>query len=161
MLEKIVFLCANPWEGFLSPAFQSCGREYFQWICKQALLKNMKVTAKERMEVYGELQTEEKLFLKAENKVQLLYVQSHHKKLLEEIFQQADLVLMGLPGNLREFDRMFMPIFPWKDQILFLWDQHICRGDKFLHQLCKEYKICESQMIELKRDLNGKLSVGK
>ena len=52
MLEKIVFLCVNPWEGFLPPAFQSGGKEYFQWICKQALLKNMKIISKEKIVLY-------------------------------------------------------------------------------------------------------------
>lgn len=157
MLEKIVFLCVNPWEGFLAPAFQSSGREYFQWIRKQALLKNMKITSREKMEIYGEIQREKELFSKTETRLQLLYVQSHQKKLLEKVFHQADLVLMGVPGNLKEFEKLYLPVFPWKDQILFLWEQYLYRDEKLLHQLCREYKIRESQLIELKRGLNGEL----
>ena len=157
MLEKIVFLCVNPWEGFLAPAFQSSGREYFQWICKQAILKNMKITSKEKIEVYGEVQEAKELFSKTENRLQLLYVQSHQKKLLEEVFEQADLVLMGIPGNLKDFEKLFLPIFPWKDQILFLWEQYLCRDEKILQQLCREYKLRESQLIEVKRGVNGEL----
>ena len=158
MLGKIVFLCVNPWEGFLAPAFQSSGREYFQWICKQALLKNMKITSGEKIEIYGELQHEKELFSKTETRLQLLYVQSHQKKLLEKVFAQADLVLMGVPGNLRNFEKIFLPIFPWKDQIMFLWEQYLCRDEKVLRQLCMEYKLRESQLIELKRGLNGELN---
>ena len=157
MLEKIVFLCVNPWEGFRSPAFQSSGREYFQWICRQALLKNRTIISGEKIEVYGEVQEEEKLFSKTENKMQLLYVQSHREKLLEQVFNQADLVFMGIPGNVKEFENTFLPVIPWKDQILFLWEQYLCRDEKLLQQLCREYKLRESQMVQLKRGLNGVL----
>ena len=158
MLQKIVILCVNPWDGLLSPIFQSCGREYFHWICKQAFLKNIPLISKERIEIYGELQGEEALFVNTENKLQLLYVQSHSKKLLKEVFDEADLVVMGVPGSLKDFEKMFIAVFPWKDQILFLWEKYLCRDEKFLQQLCRNYKIRESQMFELKRDFNGKLS---
>lgn len=158
MLQKIVFLCVNPWDGFRSPVVRNFGREYFHWICKQAVLKNIPLISKERIEIYGELQGEEELFVNTENKLQLLYVQSHSKKLLKEVFEQADLVVMGVPGSLKAFERMFMPVFPWKDQILFLWERYLCKDERFLQQLCRDYKIRESQVIALKRDLNGKLS---
>ena len=158
MSEKIVFLCVNPWEGFRSPVLQNSGREYFQWICKQALLKNKTIICGEKIDVYGEVQKEEKLFSKTETRMQLLYVQSHRKKLLNQVFDQADLVVMGIPGNLKAFESIFLPVFPWKDQILFLWEQYLCRDEKILQQLCREYKLRESQMIELKRGLNGRLS---
>ena len=157
MLEKIVFLCVNPWEGFRSPIFQSGGREYFHWVCKQAILRNLKLVSRELMEVYGELQREEELFFKTENEIQLLYVQSHRIKILEAVFEQADLVLMGVPGCLKDFEKIFMCIFPWKEQVLFLWEQYLCRDENFLQQLCTQYKIQESQMIELERNLKGEL----
>ena len=97
------------------------------------------------------------MFSKTENRLQFLYVQSHRKTLIEEIFEQADLVMMGVPANLKDFEKVFLPIFPWKDQILFLWEQYLFKDEKFLRQLCREYKLRESQLIELKRGLNGEL----
>ena len=158
MLEKIVFLCVDPWEGFLAPAFQNCGREYFQWIYKQALLKKVNVTFREKKEIYGEIQTTGDLFLRAGNQLQLLYVCSHREHLLETVFSEADLVLMGIPANLKKFEKTFLPVLPWKDQIVFLWEQYLCKDEKVLHQLCSEYKLRESQMITLRRGINGELS---
>lgn len=158
-MKKIAILCLNPWEGFLSTAAQSCIREYYEWFCCQAERKNAKFCIREQIEVYGEPVKEKsmELFSATETRPQILYIQSHQRDIIANVFEKADLVMMGIPGNRREFDKIFLPVFPWKDRIVFLWDQQICRGGAFLEKLCRECRIRADQLIELPRGTDGKL----
>lgn len=158
-MNKIAFLCVTPLEGFLSPAFQSSVREYYQWMYNQAVLKSIEFQCRERIDTYGEAEKNnmKELFMPVEDRKQILYIQSNRKELVREVFKKADLVIMGLSGCRREFDKMFMPVFPWKDKIIFFWDQQICRGEEYIRQICNEYKLRESQLIELERNAYGKL----
>ena len=160
-MNKIAFLCVTPLEGFLTYAFQSSVREYYQWLYEEALLKRIRIRCKKQIEVYGE-KVENKvsqLFEPPADDLQLLYIQSHQNEVIKEVFKEADLVIMGISGCRKEFDKVFMPVFPWKDEVLFLWDQHICRGDEYIHRICNEYKLRAEQMIELKRNFYGKLKM--
>lgn len=158
-MNKIAFLCVTPMEGFLSPAFQSSVREYYQWIHDQAVVKSAGFQCREHIDTYGEAEKHNKaeLFVPTEERKQLLYIQSNRGELVKEVFEKSDLVIMGISGCRREFDKIFMPVFPWKDQVLFFWDQQICRGYDYIRKICNEYKLRESQLIELERNVYGKL----
>lgn len=159
MLSKITFLCVTPLEGFLTPAFQSCVREYYQWLHGQVLSKNIGLQGRECIEIYGEsgLESSQELFEQLSDYTQILYVQSRRIDMVKKVFEKSDLVIMGISGCRKEFDKTFMPIFQWKDQILFFWDDHICKGADYIRQICNEYRLREEQLIELKRDLHGQL----
>lgn len=159
MENKIAFLCVNPWENFLSPIFQSSSREYYHWIREMVVLQKIKPYCQELLEIYGEYKFSdaEKLFSDRRKGLQLLYVQSSCGRVIEEVFRRADVVVMGLPGCKKEFDKTFMTIFPWKDHIKFFWDSHICRDETFIMELCREYKLHAAQIFEIKRDIDGNL----
>lgn len=159
MWNKIAFLCADPWESFLPSAFQSCGREYYQWIQEMTVLREVNSYCREHLEIYGETEVSggAELFPECRKCLQLLYVQSGRRQMIEQVFQKADVVIMGLPGCKKEFDKIFMRIFPWKDQIKFFWNSHICRDEKFIKELCREYKLHDAQIFEIKRSVDGKL----
>lgn len=159
MWNKIAFLSVNPWESFLPLQFQSYGREYYRWMQEMIALRDVNPYCQERLEIYGEaeLPDENKLFLECGKDLQLLYVQSGRRQIIEKIFQKADVVVMGLPGCKKEFDKTFMTIFPWKDQIKFFWDSHICRDEEFILQLCREYKLHAAQIFQIERSTDGKL----
>ena len=151
MFNKVAILCADPWEKFLPAAFQSYSRNYYQWIKTMAARKNIKVHCKEYVDTYGaavELE-EKKLFLEECADFQLLYVQSDRQRLLENIFRSADLVIMGLPGSRKEFDKIFMSVFPWKDEIMFLWGNHIGRDPRYVDRLTRECTLRKEQLIEI------------
>lgn len=157
MLRRIAFLCIDPWEGFLTPVCRSCVFEYYRWICHQVVLRNIRSSTREQIELYGESGLEEidDPFSEENDCLQLIYVQSHRENILKKIFENADLVVMGIPGSKQEFEKIFMLLFPWKDEIVFLWDRQICRGNDFLRKVCMEYKLKENQLIELIRGRDG------
>lgn len=151
MLNKVAFLCADPWECFLPEAFQSYSRIYYQWVKKLAVLKNIKLCCKEYIDIYGEAEGgfENELFSATDDMLQLLYVQSSRKEFIGEVFQKADLVIMGLPGSRKEFDKIYMSVFPWKDEILFLWSSHISRDQEYINRLSRECMLRKEQIIEI------------
>lgn len=163
MLNKVAFLCADPWERFLPEAFQSYSRMYYQWVKKLAVLKNIKLCCKEYIDIYGEAEgcCENELFSEEGGKLQLLYVQSGRKELLKELFQAADLVIMGLPGSRKEFDKIYMSVFPWKDEILFLWSSHISRDLEYINRLSRECMLRKEQMIEIGEECGLFLGIKK
>lgn len=152
MLNKIVFLCVNPWESFLPAAFQGCTRSYYQWICEETPLREEMMYCQEQIALYGEpeILQGEQLFEERKGVLQIIYVQSHQKELLQKVFETADLVIAGISGSKRECDKVFMNILPWKEKILFLWDDRIC--DKgFLRQIKREYGLTDRQILEAKK----------
>ena len=110
MENKIAFLCVNPWENFLSPVFQSSSREYYRWIREIVVLQKIKLYCQEWIEIYGEQKYSDadNFFSDHKKGLQLLYVQSNCSRVIEEVFQKADVVVMGLPGCKKEFDKTFM-----------------------------------------------------
>lgn len=151
MLNKVAFLCVNPWEKFLPSAFQSYSKSYYEWIKEMAVLKNVKSHCREYIDFYGVLSKESDCepFLESCDKLQLLYVQSARKELLEKVFRTADLVIMGLPGSRKEFDKIYMSVFPWVNDILFLWGNHISRDAQYVDRLVRECMLREEQLMEI------------
>lgn len=163
MLNKVAFLCANPWEKFLPASFQSYSRNYYQWIKEMASLKNIKLHCREYIDFYGDLvgEPEKELFFENSENLQLLYVQSDRRELLEKIFRTADLVIMGLPGSRKEFDKIYMSVFPWKDEILFLWGKHISRDLTYVDRLMRECMLKKEQLIEIEEDCTNVFGIEK
>ncbi|MBQ8857471.1 MAG: hypothetical protein IJ024_04910 [Lachnospiraceae bacterium] len=154
MFNKIAFLCVNPWENFLTPASQSHSKNYYEWVKKILTMKNVKLSCSEYIDIYGVSDgiSEEKLFLENCERLQLLYLQSDRKELLGKIFETADLVIMGLPGSRGEFDKIYMSVFPWKDEILFLWGSHTGRDSEYVARLIRECMLRKEQFIEIKEE---------
>lgn len=152
MMNKIAFLCVNPWERFLPHAFQSCGKEYYSFVKKMAFSGNRAPDCREYVEMYGEpvRMPEEPFFSVEDDFLQLRYVQSSSLSVLEKLFGEADLVVAGISGSREEFEKLCMTIYPWKEKMLFLWDSHICRDDHFPEMLLRECRLRKAQMIEIK-----------
>lgn len=160
MGTKIALLCVNPWEGFLPMAFQSCGREYYERIREMSVFWQRTLYCQECVEVYGEsvICENRDFFSEYREQTQLLYIQSGSMRMIEKVFQKADVVMMGLPECKEEFDKSFMRIFPWKDQVKFLWHSQTHSEKKFVAKFCSEYKLNPAQLFELSfgEDENGK-----
>lgn len=107
---------------------------------------------KERIAIYGETENplEENLFQNRRGIVQVLYLESHQKELIEKAFKGADLVIVGISGSKKECDKLFMSILPWKEKALFLWDERVC-DESFLKKIKREYGLKSIQMMEIKK----------
>lgn len=153
MLNRVIFLCVNPRECFLASAFQSHAKDYYEWFKKFLNLKNVKMDCKEYIELYGTAKKDEIEYLFQENngKLQLLYVQTDRRDILERIFQKENLVIMGLPGSKKEFEKMYLSIFPWKNEILFLWGSHIGKDETYIRKLSRECMLTEAQFFEFEK----------
>ena len=83
MFKKVAFLCVNPLENFLPPAFQGNVRDYYQWMRGEALLREENLYCQERIEIYGEpkIPYGKKVFGESAETLQLLYVKSCQKKI--------------------------------------------------------------------------------
>ena len=152
MLRKIAFLCVNPWENFLSSAFQKGIRDYYHWTRSEALLREENLYCQEKIEVYGETEIPygKKLFGERKETLQLLYVQSSQKELIEEVFRLADIVFVEMSISKQECDKIYLTVLPWIDKTIFLWDSRIC-DEKFLRQIQREYKLRDAQIMEIKK----------
>ena len=153
MMNKIAFLCVNPWESFLPPSFQSCGREYYRRVKEYAISCRMASDCREYVEMYGEpvRQREEPFFSVQDDRLQLRYVQSSSLPVLKKLFLEADLVIAGISGSREEFEKLCMAVYPWKEKVLFLWDSHICRDEHFPEMLFRECRLRKAQMVEIRR----------
>ena len=160
MSNKVVFLCTDPRESFLSFASQSHTKAYYEWTKKVFALKNIKAECREYHELYGEIEEDcEQLFQDEKGQLLLLYVQSDRQTLIEKIFQSGNLVIMGLPGSRTEFEKIFMTIVPWKNKVMFLWGNHIGRDESYIKKLSRDCMIREEQFVQFevwKRNLNIK-----
>lgn len=152
MFKKIAFLCVNPLGNFLQPALQGCIRECYQWTRSEALLREENLYCQEKIEVYGETKIPygKNMFGEQAETLQLLYVQSGRKELLEKVFSLADVVFVGLSGNKNECDKIFLTILPWIERAVFLYDNRIC-DEKYLKQIQGEYKLKDIQLMEMKK----------
>lgn len=152
MGNKIVFVCVNPVESFLPPVFQGHMRTYFEWVCKAIFLRDETMYCNKRIELYGESEKlkKEMLFQNMEKVPQLLYLQSNQKELLAEACKMADLIIVGMSASKKECDKIFLAVLPWKDKVLFLWDDCSC-DEQFLKQIQKEYGVDERQLMEAKK----------
>lgn len=153
MFKKIAFICANPLEKLLPTVSMGNVKEYYEWIYEQAVLLAEEPCCLNWIELYGnppEKEMEE-LFLKDQRKLQLLYVQSHRRGLLEKVYETADKVLVGMSSNREECDRIFMTVFPWKEKSTFLWNNRISREPGFLKRIQAEYQLEENQIVQTKK----------
>lgn len=153
MFNKIVFLCVDPWENFLSHNVQGHSRKYFELVKKGLLLKDIKLQCGEYMDLYGETTENREIFKKNSKILQLSYIQSSRRELLEEVFHSADMVIMGIPGSRKEFEKIYMSIFPWKDNILFLWSSQVIRKPSYLERLSREYMIRQEHVVEIRKNM--------
>ena len=153
MIRKIAFLCVNPWESFLPSFSRGNAQDHYQWICQEAVQRKTGPCCMQIIEHYGEDLWEEKrqIFPEDGKKLQLLYVRSHRKDLLKEVYHAADLVFVSMPGSRKECDRIFLSVYPWKEQSYFLWDNRYVPGDGFFTRIQKEYQLKEEQIVESKR----------
>ena len=101
MFKKIAFLCVNPLGNFLPPTLQGAIRECYQWTRSEALLREENLYCQEKIEVYGEpkIPYGKNMFGECGETLQLLYVQSSQKEILEKVFSLADIVFVGLSGG--------------------------------------------------------------
>ena len=152
MFKKIAFLCVNPLGNFLRPTLQGCIRECYQWTRSEALLREENLYCQEKIEVYGETKIPygKNMFGERAETLQLLYLQSSRKELLEKVFSLADIVFVGLSGSKRECDKIFLTTFPWIEKTVFLFDERIC-DEKYLKQIQREYKLKNIQLMEMKK----------
>lgn len=152
MSKKIAFLCANPWESFLPPHFQGRSKAYYDYVCSDELLREEMVYCKEYIDIYGENHKRERETLfDAENEFpEILYVQSHQKHILQEIFETADLIIVGLPGSKIECDKIFLTALPWKEKLIFVWDYRMDQVD-YIRQIQREYGLEGCQFMEAKK----------
>lgn len=154
MMNKIAFLCVNPWEKFLPVSYQGFGKKYYEHIRKMAHLKQRSIVCREYRELYGEVTVmPEQPFFPAEKEfLQLLYIQSSRAAVLKKVFQTADLVFIGTPGSMAEFEKVYPLIYPWKDKALFLWDSDSCAEEHFQERLIRECGLRSTQMIEMGKE---------
>ncbi len=152
MFKKIAFLCVNPLENFLPKTLQGCIRDYYQWMRTEALLREENLYCQEKIEAYGETRIPygKRMFGEREETLQLLYLQSSQKELLEEVFSLADIVFVGTSGSKKECDKIFLKILPWIEKTVFLFDERLCE-EKYLKQIQCEYKLKNAQMMEMKK----------
>jgi hypothetical protein len=90
------------------------------------------------------------MFGEREETLQLLYVKSNQKELLEEVFGLADIVFVGMPGSQKEREKIFLSILPWIEKVVFLFDERIF-DERTIKQIQQEYKIEDTQMMEMKK----------
>lgn len=152
MFKKIAFLCVNPLGNFFSSTLQGCIKECYQRTRSEALLREENLYCQEKIETYGEARIPygKRMFGEREETLQLLYVKSNQKELLEEVFGLADIVFVGMPGSQKEREKIFLSILPWIEKVVFLFDERIF-DERTIKQIQQEYKIEDTQMMEMKK----------
>ena len=152
MFKKVAFLCVNPLENFLPPAFQGNVRDYYQWTREEALLREENLYCQEKVEIYGETEIPygKKIFGENVETLQLLYVKSCQKEIIEKVCVLADLILVGMSGSKKECDRIYLTVLPWLEKVIFLFDGRIF-DEGYLEQMQREYKLRQAQMMEIKK----------
>ncbi len=149
MFNKVAFLCVDPWEQFLSPIMQSHSRKYYELIKMLMQQKKIKIRSREYRDLYGESRSCEpfEIFEKNTELFQVVYIQSSRKTFLEKVFQEADMVLVGLPENQKNFEKIYLLLLPWKERILFLWNDQIKMEPSYLERLIQEWMLEQKQII--------------
>lgn len=151
MFNKFAFLSVDPWEPFLSPVMQSHSRKYYEFIKLMMKQKKIEILCWEYMDLYGEAEpyVPSGIFEKNKEIFQLVYIQSSRKKLLGKVFQEADVVMVGFPGNKKHFEKIYMTLLPWKDRILFLWNDQSRLERSYLDSVVRECMIEKRQIISI------------
>ena len=153
MYKKIAVVCTNPWERFLPFVLQSNAKKYYEWLHKQAVLRKENSYFREKITLYGDLieAKQEPFFSEAIQGFQIIYIQTRHEEMLGKVFQEADFILVGMPQDKNECDRIFLLLLPWIEKCLFIWDGRSSQGDEFFRKIQREYKIKETQIMEMNK----------
>lgn len=153
MCKKVAVVCANPWETFLPVISQGSAKKYYEWLHEQAVLREENPYCREKIELYGDLlnENQETLFLEETEKLQFLYVQTKREEILEKVLNEADFIIVGMPQNRSECDRIYLTILPWIEKSIFLWDGRISQGKDFFRKIQREYKLKEMQVMEMNK----------
>lgn len=151
MKNKIAFICLNPWENLLSHRCFSHVREYYEWFTERMRWANQKLWCEERVEAYGETnRNSTNLMWKADEEIQVLYIQCGNLSSIENLMSAADLLVIGMTENRKVCDSIFLKIFPWKEKSIFLWDGSRQPDPTFLKQCQCEYRLQDDQIIKTK-----------
>ena len=153
MHTKIAVVCTNPWEKFLPVISQSNAKKYYEWLREQAVLREENPYCKEKIAMYGDMPNanQETLFSEEKEEFQILYLQTNQEKLLEKVLNEADFILVGMPQDRKECDRIYLMILPWLDKSMFIWDGRISQGEEFLKKIEREYKLKKAQIVEMNK----------
>ena len=153
MIRKIAFLCVNPWESFQPSFSRGNAQEHYQWIYQEAVQRRSVPCCQQVIDIYGDdlWEEERQIFTGDAKKLQLLYVRSHRKNLLKQVYHAADLVFVSMPESRKECDKIFLSVFPWKEQSYFLWENRYISDDGFFDRIQREYQLKEDQIVESKR----------
>lgn len=149
---KIAVVCANPWENFLPFQCQGNARFFYQWLCEQSRQFHVHSRKREQMEMYGDLSLpdREAVFKEKTENLQIVYIQSHRREILETVLDTADLAIVGMPGMRKECDKIYLSVLPWKEKCVFLWDERTIREKSFFRQIQNEYKLETEQIAKFK-----------
>ena len=153
MINKIAVVSANPWENFLPEFSRTNAREYYEWLHREACLRNINYNCQEQIEIYGSffLLDEKSWFLENYEGVQFLYVQGKQEAILPSALGNADLVVVGMPRCRKECDQIYLTVLPWKEKSLFFWDGRVSRGKEFFKRIQSEYKLNDKQIVEFRK----------
>ncbi len=153
MYKKIAVVCMNPWETFLPTNSQSNAKKYYEWLHEQALLREVNPYCKEKIEQYGDslCVKQETLFSEEIEGLQFIYIQTKQKELLEKVLHEADFILLGMPLDREECDRIYLTILPWIEKCIFIWDGRIGQGKDFFRKIQREYKLKQAQIMEMNK----------
>lgn len=152
MLKRIVFLSVNPWENVQPLAAQGWTKNYYQQVCEQKCFRENDFVLREQSAPYGGFLSNEKedLFESLKGRIQILYVKSNQKEILQKVFEKADLVIVGIPGSRKECDKIFMQLLPWLGKIMFLWSGKLY-DQAGLNRLKREYGLASWQVMEAEK----------
>ena len=103
--------------------------------------------------MYGDMPNanQETLFSEEKEEFQILYLQTNQEKLLEKVLNEADFILVGMPQDRKECDRIYLMILPWLEKSMFIWDGRISQGKEFLNKIEREYKLKKAQIVEMNK----------
>ena len=149
---KIAVVCANPWETFLPSGCQGNARFFYQWLCNRSQQFCLPSRQAKQVELYGTppVSAPNTLFDKENKNLQIVYIESHRREILERILEEADMVVVGMPRVREECDRIYLQLLPWKEKCVFVWEENGCREDGFFKRIQKEYKLEKKQIEKLK-----------
>lgn len=149
---KIAVVCANPWEALLPSVCQGNVRAFYQWLCKQTSWFCRGVENEEKIETYGKPLVPEKKadFPEKEEHLRIVYLQSQRPEVLKPVLDEADLVIVGMPGSRTECDKIYLLVLPWKEKCVFLWEEGMVRGEAFVRKIQNEYKLNADQIGKFK-----------
>ena len=153
MYTKIAVVCTNPWEKFLPAISQGNAKKYYEWLHEQAVLREENPYVKERIAIYGDdpKENQDTLFSEKAEGFQILYMQTKQEELLEKVLNEADCILVGMPVDKNECDKIFLKILPWIEKCILIWDGRESRGERFYKQILSEYKLREKQVMEMNK----------